>query len=665
MVLIEIPQALQREELRFILLEKNSKKPFEKDWTNTNNYKYSDEKLINHIKAGGNYGVLCGTKLGAGILVILDVDDLNILPELQEFIPKSLVIETGSLKRHIYLIAPEGTEKIILDKDNRHFGELQSTGTQCVGPGSIHPDTLNEYKIIEDLPIASITSTKLEYLKLKYTNKKIVVVESPDWSNYNKLDISSKLQITQLINTSSMKNHRDEFYGVHPLHGSTTGMNFFVSPTKNLWHCFRHNCGGDSLSYLAMKESLIQCGEKLRGEKFMKTLDIAKTKYNIVISQDDTSKLFNKPIYNTADFDPYSLNEKTNEIEIIYDNELKNLKIKKQEWLVDGLIPKGGFVIMSGKSSSFKSTGAILFSYAMSEGIKLFNDICTQKSKVLYINEELNWNLFQPQIEGIRNWVLKKETNNMCFATFQNVKIDTPNGFSSLVSVIEKQKIEVLVLDTLRRVISFEENDANAVNNFYNNVIKYLIKKYNLTIITVHHSKKDVQGTHILDSLRGSSDFVNIADSILIYRRFPGKEWFSLENPKIRGTKEAAKRIIKVNIDKILNKYDFYDITQGETKEGEIEGNQCATDVLETIKKEKLKMLKRADIRAKFENTYSPSTIDRAIVCLEAQSLLKKIAPGFYSVSIDNPFFRDATSNLTMNNIERINRSKTDSQTLL
>lgn len=49
-----IPKQLQKEEFRFVLLGKNSKLPIEEDWQNTNNYRYDDPKLLNHLANGGN-----------------------------------------------------------------------------------------------------------------------------------------------------------------------------------------------------------------------------------------------------------------------------------------------------------------------------------------------------------------------------------------------------------------------------------------------------------------------------------------------------------------------------------------------------------------------------------------------------------------------------------
>ena len=50
---------------------------------------------------------------------------------------------------------------------------------------------------------------------------------------------------------------------------------------------------------------------------------------------------------------------------------------------------------------------------------------------------------------------------------------------------------------------------------------------------------------------------------------------------------------------------------------------------------------------------------------LENQNIIKKIGYAIYSVERSNPIFREATSDITIQDIERINNSSTDSQSTL
>lgn len=291
---IKIPEILRRDEFRFILVDKESKKPIEKEWTTINNYKYDDKKLLEYLDKNGNYGILCNN----GNLGVLDIDDINILEEVRKILPPTLEITTGSGKKHFYYLTPPNTNKIILDKEGKHLGELQSGNVMVVGPNSIHPKTKKEYIIEKELPITQLTIIDILKIKERFTNNKNVEEDNDakkdqksnnsinwdkEWNkensdNFNNL--SDSIKITDLVSLSSLKKIGNEYCGSHPVHGSETGMNFFVNTYKNLCYCFRHSIAYNPLSFLALKEGIISCGEKLRGDKFIEVIKIAKEKYN-------------------------------------------------------------------------------------------------------------------------------------------------------------------------------------------------------------------------------------------------------------------------------------------------------------------------------------------------------------------------------------------------
>jgi P4 family phage/plasmid primase-like protien len=270
---------LQNKKFRFVLIDKHTKRPFEMNWTTENNYTYDDPKLIRHVGAGNNYGVMGGH----GGLIIIDCDNKKFEKEIKQILPSTYTIESGGKDKgkHFYLFS-KNTEKIVLEKDGEHLGEVQGEGAQCVGPGSIHPKTKKKYKVINDVPIAKISDKILNKIKEKYVTKKVKV----EWSKYESTTLGSQIDITELIDISNFKKSGDEYYGSHPIHGSEGGMNFFVNPKKGLWYCFRHNSGGDALAYLAIKEGVCSCddfskGQKLRGKAFNDVLKIGEEKYKI------------------------------------------------------------------------------------------------------------------------------------------------------------------------------------------------------------------------------------------------------------------------------------------------------------------------------------------------------------------------------------------------
>ena len=124
-----IPKQLLKEEFRFCLIRKQSKSPFEKEWQKKG-YEFTDTKLLNHIRKGGNYGVIGGY----GNLRILDIDDEEKVEEFKEIFKDHFQVKTGSGKLHVYFLSDYDTNHVLLEG----LGELRANNYQCVGVGSIH-----------------------------------------------------------------------------------------------------------------------------------------------------------------------------------------------------------------------------------------------------------------------------------------------------------------------------------------------------------------------------------------------------------------------------------------------------------------------------------------------------------------------------------------------
>lgn len=190
---MEIPKQLQNPDFRFVLLgtwnrwlnaktkefktftpeeyanidkdvwKPRGKSPFEKDWQNTNNYRFSDIKLLEHIKLGKNYGVIGGY----GDLRILDIDN----PELAKEFKKKLntfTIKTGSGGMHFYFISDYDKNHTLINK----LGELRAKNSQVVCCPCRHPSG-NYYEIINDVPIQEINSEHLLKLIKPYLRDEI------------------------------------------------------------------------------------------------------------------------------------------------------------------------------------------------------------------------------------------------------------------------------------------------------------------------------------------------------------------------------------------------------------------------------------------------------------------------------------------------------------
>ena len=173
--LIEIPRELKDPSLRFIKVRAREKRGIEKNWQNKNHYTYYSPKINNHIEKNGNYGVLCGI----ADLIVIDCDivpGMNKAPLSEEIwknpnLPRTLEVMTGGGGVHLYYFCPEFTEKVILEKDGVHYGEVQGKGAYVVAPNSIHASG-KFYEITNSAPISTITKKQLFSGIGKYTKEK-------------------------------------------------------------------------------------------------------------------------------------------------------------------------------------------------------------------------------------------------------------------------------------------------------------------------------------------------------------------------------------------------------------------------------------------------------------------------------------------------------------
>lgn len=246
---LEFFEALKPYGPRFLRVAKHEKSAIDDGWPDN---PLSFEQLQDWLNEGGNYGVMANQGLS-----IVDLDDLT----FREKLPETLTVQTGSGNLSLYYRS-NLTENGTIDKGNK--GHIQVNRKYVVGPGSTHPNG-NLYKLLEPRPIAWITKAQLDtvfgYL-LRWTNE-------DDFNPQAKKEFDDcNISITQVVSMQGLHKRGNKYQGPHPQHGSTTGQNFCVNPTLNVWHCFRHGTGGGPLTWIAIQEGIINCEDAARAQAF-------------------------------------------------------------------------------------------------------------------------------------------------------------------------------------------------------------------------------------------------------------------------------------------------------------------------------------------------------------------------------------------------------------
>ncbi len=270
----KIPGQLCDKRFGFVKLNKNSKRPFERNWQKR---PYSLQQIKPWISQGYNYGVLGGH----GGLVIIDTDTDEMTKAVEASLSPTFTVKTPKNGYHFYFFCEDIKKKIVLQRNGAHHGEIISHGSQVVGAGSFHPETKTQYEVYRDLPIVSVTQAQVlsslkDYIDIKRKTQ-------------NKQDCH--IDITRILDVNGIKTRKNgsQLICGHPVHGSETGTNLVIDPHKNVWHCFRCQSGGDPLLLIAVIERIISCDQAragtLRGELFKETLRVAQQKYGLDVSR--------------------------------------------------------------------------------------------------------------------------------------------------------------------------------------------------------------------------------------------------------------------------------------------------------------------------------------------------------------------------------------------
>lgn len=245
---MEIPKQLQKEGIKFVLLEKSGKKPFQKEWQKKEIF-YDDNKLLNHIKDGGNYGVIGG---GINELIIIDFDDESVQQDAIQVLPTTFTIKTGSGLLHKYYFSNKCDSFKVFGENLETFADIQGEGKQVVGAGSTHPNG-NKYEVVDDSPIARIDYSEAKAIMMffdknpKNKENKIEIPKLDIEDDFLQL-IKSKLSMSDVLLSLGIDITKNPTQCL--LHDSVGGK--CLGFTDEIAHCF--HCDGSWNIFSLIKE---------------------------------------------------------------------------------------------------------------------------------------------------------------------------------------------------------------------------------------------------------------------------------------------------------------------------------------------------------------------------------------------------------------------------
>ena len=170
------------------------------------------------------------------------------------------------------------------------------------------------------------------------------------------------------------------------------------------------------------------------------------------------------------------------------------------EWLVNGMIAKGDTTLLVGEPNVGKSWVSLSLAVAVANGDdRWIKWGLKHQGKVLYVDEE---NPHDVVYHRLRQLGLK-DHSNMRYLHRQGVRLD--RQFDRFLDEAVTYQPSLIVLDSLTRLHTQDENNAGAMAGLFNDSINVLTKETGAAIIVLHHTNKGDSNSSYTRT-RGSSD---------------------------------------------------------------------------------------------------------------------------------------------------------------
>lgn len=207
------------------------------------------------------------------------------------------------------------------------------------------------------------------------------------------------------------------------------------------------------------------------------------------------------------------------------------------DWLVDGLIAKGDISLMIGEPGVGKSWISMSLAVAVAESadVWLGRSLDFASNRVLYVDEE------NPELLVLRRLrklgLTDEGIKNIRFLHRQGVRLDRRPEL--LLDEALDWGADLIVLDSLTRMHTKDENNAGEIAGLFNDGINPLARETGATTLLLHHVTKTESPSAFLRA-RGSGDISASPDTGLDVRQTDLNGGFNIFLYKSRWVEEGT-----------------------------------------------------------------------------------------------------------------------------
>jgi len=311
---------------------------------------------------------------------------------------------------------------------------------------------------------------------------------------------------------------------------------------------------------------------------------------------------------------------------LVWEKDLKNIQDADYDWIIKDLIPPKSVGVWTGKRGTYKTFLVLASTVCIANNKTFIGKYPVKQKKVLYLDKENGTGIIKQRMLMLKKGMEIEEDIDVGFICFSQLRIDIPEYIAELEKMIVEHDIGVLVVDTYRRAIGFDENNAGDVSHLFVSILRPLVEKHDLTIILIHHDKKGYDSDE-MDSIRGSSDLANYSDFILKNER-KGKRLI-LKQLKCRNAPEIEPVEISIETDDV----NFIRFNGMGTYEPQTVESRAVEVLTIWIAEKKIKSFKTKEAQqVALSNGITKQIFFNALDSLQSVGVISKCVRGVYNV---------------------------------
>ena len=200
--------------------------------------------------------------------------------------------------------------------------------------------------------------------------------------------------------------------------------------------------------------------------------------------------------------------------------------------LIKGVLRCGHKMLISGSSKAGKSYLLMELCVALSEGLHWVDSFACKKSKVLYVNLEIDpASCINRFIEIYKHMkYTPKHSEDIVIWNLRGHAIPLDKLVPKLIRRIRDQHFDAVIIDPIYKVITGDENNASEMGQFCNQFDKICAETGCASIYCHHHSKGAQGFKKAMDRASGSGVFARDPDAQLDLIQLDTDEDFMLKN---------------------------------------------------------------------------------------------------------------------------------------